>query len=432
MDQAFDKYSQLKNPDKKIKQWVSELDNHFVFDHTVIDTNSAAVYTDAKHSDIIGYDDISTVSEIYEYFNIDEDELKEILMDDPDYTESLEADIQSSYENEPIRDTTSLQMVRHVMSARLKTPMRAVATTQDWAVVEDGTTGVDAEIVSPVMNVRQGMSRLYQVFDVIEQEDAFGTNSSTGLHINIGTWTGDEYNSVDWLKFLMILEPHRVLDQFMRNNNEYAQNQLPKIIQHLGSMDIRQYSSVVNEINKHVFSSSPKFSAVNLSKLPKHGHIELRAPGNTDYTKRADEIETLIRKTIRALELASDPNALKSQYLKRLSKYVPEPQEPRITGTFWADQLGRKINSARPLLTLTMLLDRIPQTQLPQTLTQMDQSFDFGAVRELRDAIQQSSYGNDSESLQSDAQDLRDVLDKMPDNYRVVRMIKAIVGKLIK
>jgi hypothetical protein len=90
------------------------------------------------------------------------------------------------------------------------------------------------------------------------------------------------------------------------------------------------YRKSVSDVNEIVFNRLDKFSAINFKKLfdfPNNRHIEIRSPGGQDYHKKGDEIEATIRKAVRALEIASDPNAYRQEYLKMLYKLVPPKKE---------------------------------------------------------------------------------------------------------
>ena len=437
IDGYYERLSQMESSDKTLRKWASEIYHDFFLDTNIIDTTSS-IFGDEKRQTITPFDDISTVAEMFSLFKIDRDELREILEMNPEFEEELNDEISSSWENhQQYHSGETLQIVRQLMGTELGLTAIGHSSTEDWAVVEDGTTGVDAEIISPVMNIDKGIHEMQRICQLIEQTKGLDTNTSTGLHINIGTWSKAEYNSVDWLKFLMIVDPKRILDQFFRTRNEYTVNRLPQIMKSLQNLDLRtEYFAALKDINSKVIDSSPKFSAVNFGKLRDLGYIELRAPGNTGYTKRSDEIITLIRKVVRALELASDPTAVRQQYLKRLYQYLPDEQtQPRDApnkikpSMFWKKYTGMEL-SQYPLTQLYGVFNRmIKRNQAETILPQMDADIDFNTFRELYDSLQQSVYVNDNRRFIEDRDELFDIMNQLPGNFKVVRMIRATVAR---
>ena len=329
IEQNYNKLWDQPKPNEIIKNWAQDLFSYYYLDDDNL--SDAIVYTNEGKDEGIPIEDISDVSELYDYFDIDQSDLYGLLSEDDSFMDDLHDTITSlwEYEDQGNYDSTnSIEAVKEVLNDELGIRASDSGDTSSWAVVPDGTSGVDAEIISPVMNISQGIESMYSILNLIEENPNFTTSNATGLHINVGTWSGDTYNTIDWLKFLVILEPSRVLNQFFRGDNYFAQDKLQTIISCLEDMEMRSdYTEALTRINNTVINNSPKYSAVNFSKLQRLGYIELRAPGNTGYSTRGDEIEALIRKTVRALELASDPNALRQQYLKRLYKLINKPTD---------------------------------------------------------------------------------------------------------
>jgi hypothetical protein len=191
-----------------------------------------------------------------------------------------------------------------------------------WSVVPDGTPGVDAEIVSPVMSLKKGMIMMEKVLNFISSDSKIMTNVKTGLHINIGTWVGNEAQSVDWLKFMLLLQGKYISKLFGRNNNPYVRDRLLTIKSSLSMEDFSFSDIDLNITNKWTIKDSLKDSIVNLTKLTKHGYIELRSAGNTGYEDRVSDTKTHILRTIRALDAASDPMKFRKEYITALSKLI--------------------------------------------------------------------------------------------------------------
>ena len=204
--------------------------------------------------------------------------------------------------------------------------------TSGWKVVEDGTDGVDAEIVTDVMSVEDGFAALDEVFEFIDQDDDIFTSEACGLHINIGTWRGNEWQSVDWLKFLTIVHGDRILKDFGRQRNSYAADKLQGIVDAIQNGDHKNYNQSIKTVNDFVIAKSIKQSVVNLSKLRSLGYIEIRGFGNKDYHKKADKIKQTIKIILQSLDIASDPRAHRRDYLKKLAKVLGKVQDSNRGG----------------------------------------------------------------------------------------------------
>lgn len=195
----------------------------------------------------------------------------------------------------------------------------------DTSVFEVNRQGVELIIgVYPDMNSFLG--DLEKSFKIIQNDPKLSTNELTGLHINIGTFNSAEIENIDLLKFLLILEGDRILAEFGREFNEYQESMKGTIGNALQAAflnhDIKQYNVVKRFIQEFILRSSIKYHMINLSKLRTVGIIEVRAFGNEDYEYNFDLVEKNIKRVIRALELAQDMNAYKTEYMKKLAKYI--------------------------------------------------------------------------------------------------------------
>jgi hypothetical protein len=290
-------------------------------------------FVDKDQTEIIELDDINDVEDFTKYFDVDVSDLEV-------YTQDQWADVESELMNQEFNDwynsrsqggskSSKLSYVNAMVDDEFNTGASSVGSSKDsWAVIEDGTPGVDAEITTPAFPIDKGIAVMRKMLTLINDSGYVRTSSATGLHINIGTFTEDEADRIDWLKFLMIMNAERVLQRFDRVHNTYAPDKLPDIISSLKDNNIREYMDNIQSINSIVRSMSGKYSAVNLSKLRKFGIIELRAPGNKGYETQISYLEETIRRIVRALELASDPNKYKKQYLAMLYKRFGKVQEP--------------------------------------------------------------------------------------------------------
>jgi len=214
-----------------------------------------------------------------------------------------------------------------------------------WTIEPDGSIKPQgAEIVSPVFrNLDEAMMELEGIFSITDQ--TIYTNSSTGLHVNIGTFDFDE---IDVLKLLLFLGEKHVLKTFGRDNNQYTQPLIKELLDMIINNPRLEISSPTFEkkmkaLNEFLLSRSKNFS-FNVEKLVKHGYLEFRIIGG-DYTDRLDEVKNTINRYIHVVNIAADPNAYKNQYVKKLQKLLSLVSYDDLVDSP-NDNLTSRINSA--------------------------------------------------------------------------------------
>lgn len=310
-------------------------------EYTDFDPNEQ-LYIYDKNKDVVKIEEeINDLEDLQIYFEIDEDEVRDLLE-----TEWQDAETELRYEefNTWLADNSGrysgigpLAYVSEQLNDELNL---------NWTVKKDATPGVDAEIESEVFsNLDDGIRSMKEIFEFIQDDPYIYTSTPTGLHINIGTWKGEEIHNVDWLKFLVVYRAEKVLEEFKRLTNTYAVDKLEDIIVALERNNLGPLYDNIEEINNEVFKLSTKQSSLNLSKLQDHGIIELRAPGNTGYETKGQYLEREIKKIGRALDIASNREAYKTEYAKKLYKLLssqtnkrmgrsPNPQENPVEDFF--------------------------------------------------------------------------------------------------
>lgn len=288
------------------------------------DENSMAVQD--EDGEIVDVDlEITDFSDIARLFDVTEEELKDMTSEDwGEYALELAGEEFGDW----WATNRESYMSRHGVGSQANAIAYVVTRTRktipefgdDWKVVPDATAGVDAEIVTPVMPVSQGLRVMHRVLRMIDEDSHLDTSSATGLHVNIGTFTKQQAIKIDWLKFLVIINANRMLADFSREHNAFATDKLPIMVRELTTNNIKNYDDVVHGLNKRLIAVSSKYSAVNLSKLMIEQHIEVRAPGGTGYETKGDKVEQYVRLMLRAIEIASDPSKYKNEYIKKLHK----------------------------------------------------------------------------------------------------------------
>ena len=189
-----------------------------------------------------------------------------------------------------------------------------------WTVEPDSSIK-GAEVVSPVFsNLDEAFANMNKIFKMIDY--SFETDETTGLHVNIGTFTDEELKNLDLLKFLLIVGGENLLKDFDRKYNEYTTDNMDKIYDYLRNENLSDYKKTIAQINDNIIKYSKKMNLFNFTKLTTFKYIEVRGFGNAGYEKKGEKIENYVRKILRALDIAMDPNAYKETYLKYLAKAI--------------------------------------------------------------------------------------------------------------
>lgn len=290
------------------------------------------IYADKNQTKLIRTnDEVTDWNSFIKYFDVDTYELRNDLTMLPEYQNAYNEAEQTAF-NDWLNSMSSTSGVRDYGALRfVKQLLKQSPKTRSWSVVPDGTHGVDAEIVTNVMGLDEGLDALRDTLRMISRENNLSTSSATGLHVNIGTWRGDEYKKVDWLKFLLVFNPAMALKEFGRAMNSYAIDKTRAIFAGLGANDLNPLYSDFDAINQSVIASCDKYSAINLKKLlGSPGYIEIRAMGNAGYEENADRIIMYIQRVIRALEVAADPSAYRREYIKKLYSVMMRQMEGNL------------------------------------------------------------------------------------------------------
>lgn len=328
--------------------------NGIIEDFYVYDSDDNVVFIPDEISD-------ADIFILEEYFDIEKEDIHAFFEDD--YYEHMSEILSDAFgdyisSSDTINNSGSIVYVQDFLNEH--------GFVKGYDVVSDSTDGVSAEILTPpqpVVKTISDMKRLFSLFD----ENNIETNNACGLHINIGTW-GEEYNSVDWLKFMVVLNSKFVLKEFGRSNNMFATDRLRDITISLKHNDVNLYNTSVQDINSFVLSKLDKMSAINFQKLvniPNNRYIEVRAAGGADYHKNPDKIEKLIKRIIRSLEIASDPNAYKNEYLKILFKLAPPKDKAVGVTKHPISKSGEILGVKTPYNTIEDLLTGIIYKDVP-------------------------------------------------------------------
>lgn len=229
---------------------------------------------------------------------------------------------------------SSLQHIQEVMSQALRTNIEINSDDySQWTLVKDSSIRPSgAELRSPILSHHDAINALRTVFNAIKQDDEMETNDSTGLHVNVGTFTKEEVAQLDVLKFSLLIGEDHVLSMFDRGGNDYTEPHIEHVIQYLKQergFDFKDYEYAIESINRKIIRQGAKYRFANVSKLS-DGYIEIRAPGGEDYHRKFDEVSDTINRVMKFLEIAMDPTAYRKEYLSKLYKLLGDRAENNI------------------------------------------------------------------------------------------------------
>ena len=194
----------------------------------------------------------------------------------------------------------------------------------DSSISTDGFNEAGLEFISPAMPLRDGMAMIEKVKKWASSYGCY-TNDSTGLHMNISV-PGMSKDSLDYVKLALFIGDEHILKQFGREYNTYCRSGLASVKDKIASNpeDIPEILDKMKknlnlEASKLIHSGNTgKYTSINT----KEEYVEFRGPGG-DYLDQ--DIATLTNTALRlaqGLKIATDPEAYKQEYAKKLYKLV--------------------------------------------------------------------------------------------------------------
>jgi len=204
---------------------------------------------------------------------------------------------------------------------------------KNWIVEPDSSIDADEgdgglEFVSPPMPIKDGLEMLQKMYAWAKKEGCY-TNKSTGLHMNISV-PDMTIDKLDYVKLALFLGDEHVLKQFGREYNSYCKSAMSKIKDRIRPEDV---PAVLAQMKQHLNSLASKtihsgitdkYTSINT----KSNYVEFRGPGG-DYLDQNpfDLINTVLRLSM-SLRIATDPEAYKQEYAKKLYKLVEQEKNP--------------------------------------------------------------------------------------------------------
>ena len=183
-----------------------------------------------------------------------------------------------------------------------------------WNIEEDGSLPEGGiEITSPVKPVGEMIDAIEDMFDWIE--DVGSTDNSCGFHVHLSTIEKKEFDAI---KLLMFVEEDSILKYFKKRKF----NSFTKPIEFLKD-DYYTEKYLLNVLDKKKISkdlkNNEKYMGVHIVDLIDN-HVEFRYMGGANYHKKFDEVKANIAKYSHWMEIATNPEYKRKEYLKKVNR----------------------------------------------------------------------------------------------------------------
>lgn len=268
--------------------------------------------------------------------------------------------------------------------------------SRDWYIEPDGSLEPNdyyndgsAEIVSPPMPVEKAMAALNGFYSMAAALDLY-TNASTGLHINVSV-----PQEIDVLKLAVFVGDQHVLKMFGREDSSYAHSvyraiqqdrDIEKVAQIWANSNLGQESRIA-ELRR----LANEFSSDHMASVSDNGkYISFRHVGG-DYINDQAKIVDAVGRFARAIMIASDPKAYRSEYLKKLTQLLAPAADRQAqrqqASTVTAANIRPAITDIRAngvpaiQVDLVSLWEAPGWNQVPFRVMQIRDSFPFHGVK---------------------------------------------------
>lgn len=206
----------------------------------------------------------------------------------------------------------------------------------DWYIEPDGSIEPNnddgaAEIVGPPEPAKKALDSLSKFYKMAKELNLY-TNESTGLHVNVSI-----PKNLDIAKLAFIVGDQYVLELFNRMNNYYAVS----VSKSFNDTPSDEYTKLKKMPGKNVLGQKKKYTDIKLNALQRLAsnvtydhtasvsfngkYVSFRHAGG-DYLNKPSDVINTVGRFIRAMVIASDPNAYKQDYMKAIAKLAHKDQ----------------------------------------------------------------------------------------------------------
>ena len=282
------------------------------------------------------------------YFDFDPKKLYNLLFSDYDYVDD---DDEYSYDDSDYDYSGAVKALYPAITKAFgqthiyKEYHEGIKNMTDWYIEPDGSlipNGNDgaAEVVSPPMPAKDSIAALKKFYAVAKQLGLYTSKKNkTGLHINVSI-----PQELDVLKLAVFLGDQHVLQQFGRQQNRYSASvtrdmsdalrgsvirrrdkpepdRLPFVQKQTLTKDPFGRQGVQTSLNYPMLKrligniSNEHFASINYNGK----YVSFRHAGG-NYLEHPDQVINVVGRFIRAMIIASDPNAYQEEYKSKLAK----------------------------------------------------------------------------------------------------------------
>ena len=286
----------------------------------------------------------------------------------------------------------------------------------DSSIEPDYSDDEGVELVSPPMPFGQGIAALAKFFQWAPSVNAYA-NQSCGFHIGVSL-PPEVQQAIDPVKLLLFLGDEHVLAEFGRSFNTYTKSSMKSLRQRIQQWISQNYStpqdglafikSTLADPAQSVLPQMARRGDHYVSVNIKDNYIEFRSAGG-DYFEKQQEIFNTVMRYVRAMTIASDPQAEKQEYLKKLYKLlagsIQQPDNPMgafmrySAGQITRDELLKTIQQKAPS-------NQPPGADTAQTPTATGESWQHYEILRARDEFKVHEFlaPNLSAALEKKAQ----------------------------
>jgi hypothetical protein len=185
------------------------------------------------------------------------------------------------------------------------------------------------EFISPPLPLKDAVAAIKKVYAWAKRNKCY-TNDSTGLHMNINV-PDLTIEKLDYVKLALFMGDQYILEQFGRSFNSYTKSAMELVKTSAKNAEVAE--TVLAKMKAQLNSSAgklihngitQKFTSINT----KDKYVEFRGPGGDYLNKDPEElINTAIRLAM-SLRIATDPEAYKQEYAKKLYQLIDRSAYP--------------------------------------------------------------------------------------------------------
>ena len=198
-----------------------------------------------------------------------------------------------------------------------------------WIIEPDSSIDADEgdgglEFVSPPMPIKTGLEMLEKMYAWAKKNGCY-TNKSTGLHMNISV-PDMSIDNLDYVKLALFLGDEYVLREFDRQYNSYAKSAM-SIVKEKIQQNPENATALLAKMKEHLNAAASKLVHTGITNKytsinTKSNYVEFRGPGGDYLNQDLSKLTSTVLRLAQSLRIATDENAYKQEYAKKLYKLV--------------------------------------------------------------------------------------------------------------